>query len=178
MPGVSDEEWRACRGCGARFERKPWALDEDVRASPECWQAYGELRGLATADGTRLDGAAHLSSAAYFAQHGGEPTPPISVAHGLVGLYLALEVGLDGDAVLALLARAATTPANWPEFEPPSGTGVTTVADVLREVRGGAPDGPEPVVRRWAGEVWESWADRRDDIVQLVDRLFPGEFAR
>jgi hypothetical protein len=179
MPGVSDLDHRTCRGCGARFERTPWALDIDLRASPECWHACGELSGFAAEHLAELGGLHQLTVDAYGVQHVGEPTPPIRVAYGLVGLYLALECGIDGPGVRDVHGRMGKPRAGWPAFDEAPGVVGVTVADVLREGRdAGSVAGHAAAVQRWARAVWTAWSPRHQDVEQLTEQLFPGRFAR
>jgi hypothetical protein len=175
MDVVSEVEYRVCRGCGARFERTPWALDEDLRASPECRRACGEVAAFAYEHPAELGGLHQLVVDAYGVQHAGEPTRPIRVVYGLVGLYLALECGVDGPGVRDVHSAMGRPAADWPSFDEPRPTGGITVADVLHAGRdAGSVQGHANAVRRWAGEVWAAWSDRREDVVALTERLFPG----
>jgi Family of unknown function (DUF5946) len=171
---VTDDEMRACRGCAARFPRTPWALDQDLRASPECWRAYGEAAMFAAGHQTVTGQVLQLTVDTYGAQHAGEPTPVIRVAYGLAGLYLALERGRDGLAVRAAHQRMGKPQDWWPTFDavPP---GPVTVADVLTAgARADSPTGHVDAVRRWADAVWQAWAPRHADVAAFVERALPG----
>lgn len=176
---VNTVDHRTCRGCGARFERRPWALDHDVRASPECWHARSEvlLFGAEHPEGPGRPGDLdQLVRDAYGAQHAGEPTPEADAAAGLLGLHLALERGMEPGAVRAARERLAEPDGGWPRFEPPSEPARTTVADVLAEaLEAGSAAAHEAAVRRWAAEVWASWEPRHADVADLAGRLLPDE---
>jgi hypothetical protein len=172
---VTDADLRACRGCGASFPRTPWALDRDLRAAPECWRAYAEATTFAAGHLAVTGAVVQLTVDVYGAQHAGEPTPPIRVAYALVGLYLAVERGRDGDAVLAAHQRMGRPQEWWPTFDPPAEPGAVTIADVLAAgAAAESPDGHVAAVRRWAEAVWQAWAPRHADVVALADRLVPG----
>jgi hypothetical protein len=164
-------EYRACPGCGARFERRPWALDRDLRASPECWRTYGEVGMLC---GERLDDPgplSHLIENAYGAQHVGRPTPPDLVARSLVGLRLALVEKAGPEAIRAVQARMGTSGDSCPSLDPPGPAG-RTIADVLSEgTAAGSAAEFEAAVRCWAEEVWSAWAERHDDVAALARRV-------
>lgn len=169
---------RTCRGCGARFDRTPWALDRDLRAAPECWHAYGEAAMFASAHPALTGPVRQLTVDTYGAQHAGEPTPPIQTAYGLAGLYLALERGLAGDAVRAVHGRMGKPQDWWPAFGPAAGgrPDWLTVADVLAAGSvAESPQGHVDAVQRWAASVWRAWEPRHADVAALVARLFPGE---
>jgi hypothetical protein len=177
MPGVSDVDHRTCRGCGARFERTPWALDVDLRASPECWHACSEVGAFQLEHPDEILGLHQLVVDTYGVQHVGEPTPPIRVVYGLVGLHLALDIGIDGPGVRDAHTRMGKPKDWWPTFAQAPAPAVVTVADVLREGRDAGPTaGHAAAVHRWAGAVWAAWAPRHDDVVRLTARLFPGRF--
>jgi hypothetical protein len=170
---VNDVPQRICQGCGAAFGRTTWALDRDLRASPECWHAYGELAMFAV-EHPQLAALNQLTVDAYNAQHAGSPTPPISVAYGLVGLQLALERGLDGETVQGIHSRMGKPQDWWPSFPPPAERAVLTIADVRRAgLETGSARRHEDAVRAWAESVWGSWSERQDDVRALAERLSP-----
>ncbi|MDQ1288338.1 MAG: hypothetical protein QG622_1903 [Actinomycetota bacterium] len=163
---------RVCPGCGAHFERRPWALDRDLCASPECWHAYGEITMFVADHLPVLGRLRQLALDAYGAQHVGDPTPAALVAHSLVGLHLALVEGSDDEAVRAVHERMRAVRTAWPSFGPPPAPRAVTVADVLRDgARAESVEGHETSVRRWAEEVWQSWAHRHEDVADLARRM-------
>jgi len=171
---VNDLPQRICRGCGAGLDRTLWALDRDLRASPECWHSYGQLTVFAGRH-PELAALRQLTADTYGAQHAGAPTPPIDVARALVGLHLALERGLDDVAVGAAQQRMAGPAPWWPPFPPPEAAAVTVV-EVLREGADvGSVAGHSTAVGHWAEAVWRSWAEQHEQVRALTDRLFAGE---
>jgi len=179
--GVTDDGHRVCRGCGARFARTPWALDQDLRAAPECWRTWGELSGFALDHREVTDAVSQLAVDAYGAQHAGAPTPAIRVAYSLAGLHLALDRGVDGLSVRRAHQDLGRPQDWWPVFEPPATPAALTVLDVLAAGAGaaagaGSAQGHVDAVRGWAAAVWESWAPRHADVALLVDRVLPGRF--
>jgi len=173
----ADDGRRVCRGCGAGFERTAWALDQDLRASPECWRANGEAAGFAAEHQAVTGAVVQLHVDTYGAQHAGDPTPAIRVAYALAGLHLALERGVDGPGVRAAHQRMGRPQPWWPVLEPPAAPAPVTVLDVLAAGAGaGSPGGHVAAVRRWAASVWASWEPRHADVAALVERLFPGRF--
>src|SRR5450759_1993696 len=113
IQGVTDVPQRTCHGCGAALPRTRWALDLDLRASPECWHAFGLVTTFASRH-PDLDRWHQLTLDAYGAQHAGDPTPAIDVARSLVGLQLALEQGFDGPTVGEVRRRMGRPQAWWP----------------------------------------------------------------
>jgi hypothetical protein len=105
---------------------------------------------------------------AYAAQHAGGTTRNITVAFGLIGLYLALEKGYTGKQVQREHMRIARVRKNWPCLEPPRTPASLTVMDVLNAV-----DGPEKdaLIRQWMAAVWESWADRQQWVRAMMGEL-------
>jgi hypothetical protein len=168
---------RICPGCRVALGRRPWALDRDLRASPECWHAYGLVAMFAT-EHPSLAALHQLTVDTYGGQHAGAPTPVIQVTYSLVGLHLALRCGLDGIAVRGVHQRMGKPRPWWPGFDPPADAGALTVVDVLHAgAEAHSVDGHATQLRRWAESVWQAWSARHDDVTRLTDRLFPGEFA-
>ena len=93
----------------------------------------------------------------------------ITVAFGLIGLYLALERGFTGKQVQQAHMRIARIRKDWPRIEPPARPAGITVLDVLQ-----VPDGPkkDAIIRQWMEAVWENWADRqawvREETAELL----------
>jgi Family of unknown function (DUF5946) len=89
-----------CPGCGLQLPASGLPWDRRRNASPECWQLYGEVQGLALSHLELVRDFHQLTVDAYAAQHapreGGGDVPPISVAYALVGLHLALDYGVSG----------------------------------------------------------------------------------
>jgi hypothetical protein len=174
---VNNMPQRICPGCRVRLDRRPWALDRDLRASPECWHANGLVSMFAT-EHPSLATLHQLTVDVYGAQHAGPPSPVIRVAYALVGLHLALQCRVDGPAVRGVHQRMGKPQPWWPTFEPPADPGAVTVVDVLRAgADAGSVEGHAAAVQRWAASVWQAWSARHDDVTALTARLFPGEFA-
>jgi hypothetical protein len=109
---------------------------------------------------------------AYGAQHAGTPTKPIRVAYSLLGLHLALEVGLSGNEVRDAHSRMGKPDATWPAFERPEGFAALTIDDVARGgVRAGSERGHADAVRAWAEAVWAWWRPAHADVRALTQAL-------
>lgn len=104
---------------------------------------------------------------AYAAQHATEASKPIGVVFGLVGLYLHVEKHYTGRQVQKAHMQMAKRRKDWPRLQPPQAQASLRVADVVK-----APPGAErdAVIYAWAAAVWESWRERRREIVGLVER--------
>jgi len=171
---VDDDRRRVCRGCGASFERTDWALDQDLRAAPECWRANGDAAGFAAGHLPVTGAVLQLHVDAYGAQHAGDPTPVIQVGYALAGLYLVLERGVDGPGVRDAHQRMGRPQPWWPVLEPPAVPAPVTVLDVLAAgAAAGSPQEHVAAVRRWAVSVWASWEPRHADVAALVARALP-----
>jgi hypothetical protein len=165
---------RICPGCGVSFDRTPWALDRDLRASPECWHAAGMVAAF-TRDHPGLAVLDQLVRDTYAAQHAGDPTPPIEVTSSLIGLHLALDRGLDGPGVSAIQRRIGQPQPWWPSFPAPGRPAPVTIVDVLREgADAGSVQGHVAALERWAQAVWQLWTPHHPDVRGLTERLFPG----
>ena len=93
----------------------------------------------------------------YAAQHAGGPTRNITVAFGLIGLYLAVEKGYTGRQVQLAHMRITKVRNDWPRSEPPGQPAPLTVMDVLQA---GTDAQRDAMIRKWMGAVWGSWEDR------------------
>jgi len=104
----------------------------------------------------------------YAAQHAGGTTRNITVAFGLIGLYLALEKGYSGRQVQIAHMKIAKTKKTWPRLEPPRQPAVLTVMDVLQAETDAEKDA---MIRKWMRAVWESWGDRHAWVRESTDEL-------
>ncbi len=82
---------------------------------------------------------------------------PITVAFGLIGLYLALEKGYTGREVQKAHMKIAKIHKDWPFLEPPLRHAGLTATDVVREE---TDTQKETMIRKWMEAVWEIWEDR------------------
>jgi hypothetical protein len=163
--------YRECPGCGLRLPLSEALADDRFNASPECWAIYGELTGYTIASAqTRRDNVfihQHLVDA-YAAQHADEHQPPITVAFGLIGLYLAFEKGYTGKQVQHMHMLLAQRSKVWPTFERPMQTGALTVQDVLLAQPG---DERDATLRRWGQSVWDAWSQQHAQVQALIERM-------
>ena len=142
-------------------------LTRRANASGGWLQAYSDLQCYTVA---RQDpGFIHQHVVdTYAAQHGGGSTRAITVAFGLIGLYLALEKGYMGKQVQLAHMRIARTGKVWPYLDPPGQPAVLTVMDVLQA---GTDEEKDAMIRKWMAAVWESWADRHSWVQTTTDEL-------
>jgi hypothetical protein len=104
---------------------------------------------------------------AYAAQHAGGTTRNITVAFGLIGLYLALEHGYTGKQVQRAHMRIAMFRKEWLRLEPPLRPASITVTGVLA-----VPDREKnAMIHCWMEAVWENWADRQQWVRESTDAL-------
>src|SRR5262245_12348828 len=160
-----------CSGCGVRLPANGWTIDPGIGASPECWQLLGDVQGFELEHPTLVGRCHQLTVDAYGAQHAVDPRS-IRTAYSLVGLHLALEVGLTGVQVRDAHQRMGRPDPTWPAFERPHGDAGMTVEDVAEAgLRAGSVEGHAAAVTAWAKAVWEAWASEHASVAALAARL-------
>jgi hypothetical protein len=156
-----------CPGCGLCLPNRHQDSPDRCNASSGCLQVYSDLMCYTV---TKLDTEFIHQHAvdAYAAQHAGGTTRNITVAFGLIGLYLALEKGYTGKQVQQAHMQIARVRKDWPRLEPPALPAAITVLDVFK-----VPDGPDKdaMIRQWMGAVWERWSDRKEWVREMTDAL-------
>jgi len=156
-----------CPGCRLKFPDQHLDPPDRVNASGECLQVYSDLQCYTVAK--QDPGFIHQHMVdTYAAQHAGGSTRNITVAFGLIGLYLALEKGYTGKQVQLAHMRIAKARKVWPRLDPPEQPAVLTVMDVLQAGTDGEIDA---MIRKWMTAVWESWADRHRWVRETTDEL-------
>jgi hypothetical protein len=104
-----------CPGCGLILPREHCDPPNHFNASGECWQLFSDLSWYTIAKQDTEFIHQHAVGS-YETQHAGEPTRNITVAFGLIGLYLALEKGYTGKQVQRAhmqIAKAGRTGRGW-----------------------------------------------------------------
>ena len=180
MPGAGAPEedavidgWTCCPGCGLHLPAEVIAGDGRVNASAECLRVYAEVAGFASQHLPLLQ-LNQLTVDAYGAQHGGGGAPSIRLAYSLVGLHLAVDRGLTGDAVRVAHQRMGKPDRDWPRFEPPGDVGCLTILTVAEEgLMVEAVAGHQGAALRWAADVWHSWHQQHDLVADLTRQLLP-----
>jgi hypothetical protein len=101
----------------------------------------------------------------FAAQAADAQTKPITLAFGLVGLFLHVERQFTGKQVQRVHMLLAGRRKQWPRFDPPENRGAISVADVIA-----AAPGPERdlMIDRWCESVWQTYAASRDRIMELL----------
>ena len=156
-----------CPGCGLQLPDQHLEPPERLNASGECLQVFSDLQCYTV---TKQDPAfihQHVVDA-YEAQHAGGATRNITVAFGLIGLYLALEKGYTGRQVQMAHLSIAKTRKDWTRPGPPDQPAFLTVMDVLRA---GTDAEKDAIIRRWMNAVWERWAHQHAWIRKTTDEL-------
>jgi hypothetical protein len=156
-----------CPGCGLCLPDHHWDPPNRFNASGECWQRFSDLSCSTV---TRQDAEFIHQHAvdAYAAQHSGGTTRNITVAFGLIGLYLALEKGYTGRQVQLAHMHIARIQKNWPHMEPPVKPAGITVMDVPGA---GTDAEKDAMIRRWMVAVWASWEDRKEWVRETTVRI-------
>jgi hypothetical protein len=156
-----------CPGCGVQLPDRHIDVPDRFSASGECFCAFSDLQCYTVAK--RDPAFIHQHAVdAYEAQHAGGPTRNITVAFGLIGLYLALEKGYTGRQVQQAHRRIAPVRKDWPRMEPPYQPASLTVMDVLT---GRTDEEKDALIRKWMASVWESWGDRQEWVRKTTDDL-------
>jgi hypothetical protein len=156
-----------CPGCGLCLPDGHCDLPGRFNASGECWQLFSDLSCYTVAKQDPAFIHQHAVDA-YEAQHAGGKTRNITVAFGLIGLFLALEKGYSGRQVQLAHMKIAKIQKSWPSFDPPGKPAEITVWDVLQT---GTDPEKDAMIRQWMAAVWEGWADRQDWVRATTDEL-------
>jgi hypothetical protein len=119
-----------------------------------------------------------LTVDAYGAQHAGGAAPPMRVAYGLAGLWLALEHGFSAEDVRAVHRRMGHPTAAWPAFLPPEPPQRwLTVLDVAEAgVRQHSDGGHARAVTQYAESVWGAWLGTRPGVDDAVEAMLRSVF--
>ncbi len=160
-----------CPGCGLVLADRHIDLPERFNASGECWQLFNDLSCYTVSKQDREFIHQYVVDA-YAAQHAGGKTRNITVAFGLIGLYLALEKGYTGKQVQEAHMRIARIRKDWPRLETPRTLASITVMDVLK-----TQDGPkkDALIRKWMAIVWENWEASHAWVRETSDALLSQE---
>ncbi len=138
-----------------------------ANASGECLQLFSDLQSYTVAKQGPEFIHQHVVDT-YAVQHAGGPTRPITLAFGLIGLYLAREKGYTGKQVQLAHMKIAKIKRDWPHFDPPQEPATLTIMDVLGA---GTKKEKDAMIRKWMAAVWESWADRHAVVRVMTDEL-------
>ena len=156
-----------CPGCRLQLPDQHLDVPDRLNASGECLQAFSDLQCYTVAKQDPAFIHQHAVDS-YEAQHAGGPTRNITVAFGLIGLYLALEKGYTGRQVQLVHMSIAKTRKVFPRLEPPYKPAFLTVMDVLSA---GTDAEKDVMIREWMNAVWESWADQQAWVRETTDEL-------
>jgi hypothetical protein len=163
----TEREISVCPGCGLAVPDHQCAPPDRFNASGECWQLFSDLSCSTVTMGDAAFIHQHAVDA-YAAQHAGGITRNITVAYGLIGLYLALEKGYSGRQVQQAHMQIARVRKDWPQFDPPGQPAARTVMDVLLARSDAERDA---MIVKWMAAVWESWEDRQAWVRETTDDL-------
>jgi hypothetical protein len=139
-------------------------------SSAECWLLYGEVLGREMRDLTLVRELHQLTVDTYGAQHPPADGTGIGLAFSLIGLHLALDLGVSGPGVRDAHQRLAATGATWPAWTVPADLGPVTCFDVALT---GTSDEHAAATRAWAASVWAAWSPVHDAVAELSARLDP-----
>jgi hypothetical protein len=151
-----NEKLAPCFSCGALAPETEGPTHKYLLSSPGCWALYGEI--LARDYGEYNYPPVHrLVVDSYAVQHPGQPVRQAiqSVAVHLIGLYLALEEGMEAGQATQAIGRATRFSDSFDWLDPPESLGFITVADV---VKSRSLEEYDRLGRDWARSAWEAWA--------------------
>jgi Family of unknown function (DUF5946) len=160
-----------CPGCGVELgSSEALAAVPPLNASAQCYRLSLDVFAFELSHQALLGSYHQMIVDAYGAQHPGDPGKPIRLAYSLVGLYLALELGLSGVEVRGAHMRMGKPDDRWPLFARPAGFADMTIADVAEAgMRADSPAGHIEATREWADAVWRWWGDAHADVAALTD---------
>jgi hypothetical protein len=156
-----------CPGCGVNLPDQHLDVPDRFNASGECFCLFSDLQCYTVVKQDPEFIHQHAVDA-YEAQHAGGTTRNITVAFGLIGLYLALEKGYTGRQVQLAHIRISKVRKVWPRLEPPDRPAILSVMDVLKT---GTDEEKDAMIRKWMTSVWERWGDRHEWVKKTTDEL-------
>jgi hypothetical protein len=160
-----------CPGCGVVLPASGLTADPRQNASAECRQAAGEVTGFELQHTAQLGRFHQLAVDAYGAQHSDPEGQGIRIAYSLVGLYLALERGMNGLQVRKIHQSMGKPQPDWPRFPRPPSLGAVTILHVAkRGVQANSVEAHAQAVQEWAGSVWSAWSAQHDAVAALARR--------
>jgi hypothetical protein len=136
-------------------------------ASAECLQLLRDVQARPLCDPLRAAGLRQLSADAHAAQHAGSDVSPTATALALVGLHLALDLGVPASEVRAAQRELAQAAGSHPNFVPPAHRGDLTVFDVAES---GCAGELACRVQAWAHAVWAAWEPQHPAVASLAER--------
>ena len=169
VPGRAGARCR-CVGCAGLVPDEPGPVHPYMRASPGCWQLYGQLSARVMTTGGAPDAAWHHVDA-YAVQHPDNAQTDRrqrqSVAVHLVSLCLLHEHSAPPHRAPAQRRRISERVLprvglpDWPYLPPPPDLGAVTAADVH------AADGAQQfaeLLALWTQSAWSAWAAHHDTV--------------
>jgi hypothetical protein len=158
-----ETETTTCIGCGVVLPAVGGPTDRYITSSPECWATYGRVLAREYSDPRLMRGVHRLSVDTYASQHPIDH-PNRSLATHLVGVYLAVDRGVEPAVVLRAITSLVESDLVFPDLDPPADLGSLTVLNVerARDSKGHA-----DAVVAWGRSVWEAWAHAHDTIREL-----------
>jgi hypothetical protein len=108
---------------------------------------------------------------AHTAQTATEETKAQAVSFALIGLYLAVDLGLSGKEVQKVRFVLTSVRRKWPVFMLPLTRGSIWASDVLN-----FPAGPQRdlAIRNWSASVWEAYEKVHSDVKALAKKELSG----
>ena len=152
-----------CFACGGTFKDMDGPVHAYMDSTPGCWAAFGEVLAKEYSDQAYFK-IHRLTVDLYAIQHPGKKDSRQaiqSVGFHLIRLYLFLEKDLQPEHANAVMVKAAKSKHLFTYLEPPQIENKITVADVAKAQ---TPEEHITLVKAWAENIWETWAQHHDTI--------------
>ncbi|TKS96126.1 DUF5946 family protein [Streptomyces lasalocidi] len=178
-PNVDPHSTRQCLGCQGQVPDVEGPVHPYMRASPGCWQWYGELLSEWLTPAAPLE-LRMLHVDCFAAQHpaGAENDrrQNQSVAVHLTALCLFHEYGIAADRIpyyrkrtsQAVLPRLGLP--DWPHLREPDFSGTITVSDLYHDRR----TGETRLGVAWPRDCWQAWAPHHSTVRRWAEAVLEG----
>jgi hypothetical protein len=156
-----------CTGGGLCLTDSQRDPPDQCNDSGEFWYLYSDLLCITVAE--QVTAFIHMHAVdTYEAQHIRGTTRNITVAFGLIGLYLALEKSFTGRQIQLAHQQIARIRKDRPRIGPPVRPAGITVRDVLQAETDA---GRDAMIRQWMEAVWASWEEQQVWVRETTDEL-------
>jgi uncharacterized protein DUF5946 len=160
------EAMSTCPGCGLVALLDDGPCDPYGGSSPACWATFNAVTAKDYGE-YQYPEVHRLIVDAYMSQHATFATPAgrRSVVVHLVGLYLVLERGMKGEAVVRTLGQVFPDKRDVPSLVPKPLPGPMTIGSVHAAATF---EDHDRRGRAWALSVWKAWAPHHEWIQSLA----------
>jgi hypothetical protein len=161
-------ELNPCPGCGGHFKISEGDSHRYIGATPGCWAVFHAVLEREYSDPAYA--VYHNRTVdAYAVQHPGTPSPQSTQSVGvhLLGLYLAIELGLDSLFITKLMGRALDEIAfHW--LTPPTEPHTYTIQYVYESENA---EDHVARVKSYSYSIWSAWKDHHSQVIHWAGEL-------